>query len=85
LTSYNRYLLSLTILTALANTLLAFAGQENLEVYFTVNAVVCLSITLLHVLLNPRARMALDIVACMLFGGVMVIVVVKTIHNLSGS
>jgi len=85
LTIYNRLLLSLTILTALVNTLLAFEGQENLDVYFTVNAVVCLGITLLHVRLNPSARRGLDIVGCMLFGGVMVIAVVKTIHNLSGS
>lgn len=85
MTIYNRLLLSLTILTALVNTLLAFAGQENLDIYFTVNAVACLGITLLHVRLNARARMALDVVGYMLFGGVMVIVVVKTIHNLSGS
>jgi hypothetical protein len=84
LTIYNRLLLSLTILTALVNTLLAFAGQENLDIYFTVNAVSCLGITLLHVRLNARARMALDVVGYVLFGGVMVIVVVKTIHNLSG-
>jgi hypothetical protein len=34
--------------------------------------------------LNPRARMALGIIGCMLFTGIMVIMVVKTIHNLSG-
>ena len=82
--THNRYVLYLAILSGLINTLLAFRGQENLDVYFIVNAIVYLGITLLHVCLNPRARKALDTIGYMLFSGIMLIVVVKTIHNLSG-
>ena len=81
---YNRYVLYLAIATGLVNTLLAFGGQESLDIYFIVNSIVYLGITLLYVRLNPRARMALDIIGCMLFSGIMVIMVVRTIHNLSG-
>jgi hypothetical protein len=81
---YNRYVLYLAIAAGLVNILLAFGGQESLDVYFIVNSIVYLGITLLYVRFNPRARMALDIIGCMLFSGIMVIMVVKTIHNLSG-
>jgi len=81
---YNRYVLCLVIATGLVNTLLAFRGQESLDVYFIANSIVYLGITLLYVRFDPRARMALDIVGCMLFSGIVVIMVVKTIHNLSG-
>jgi uncharacterized membrane protein YobD (UPF0266 family) len=84
LKTYNRYVLYLTIAAGLVNTLLAFGGQESLEVYFIVNTIVFLGITLLYVRLNPRARVAVDVVGCVLFSGVIVILIVKTIHNLSG-
>jgi hypothetical protein len=76
--------LYLTIATGSVNTLLAFGGQESLDVYFIVNTIVYLGITLLYVGLNPRARMALDIIGCMLFSGIVVIVVVKAMHIVSG-
>ena len=81
---YNRYVLYLAIAAGLVNILLAFRGQDSLDVYFIANSIVYLGITLLYVRFDPRARMALDIVGCMLFSGIMVIMVVKTIHNLSG-
>ncbi len=81
---YNRYVLYLAIATGLVNTLLAFGGQENLDVYFTVNIIAYLVITLLYVYLNPRARRSLDIIGYMLFSGFVVIVVIKVVHILSG-
>ena len=81
---YNRYLLCLAITTSLVNILLAFGGQESLEVYFIADSIVYLGITLLSVGFSPRARMALDIIGCMLFSGIVFIMVVRTIHNLSG-
>ena len=81
---YNRYVLYLTIVTGVANILLAFGGQEGLDVYFIVDTIVFLGITLLHVRLIPRAMMALSIIGCILLSGIMAILVVKTIHNLTG-
>jgi len=78
-----RYVLYLAIAAGLVNTLLAFGGQDSLDVYFTVNTVAYLSITLLSVRLNPRARRALDIIGYMLFSGIVVIVVVKAMDVLS--
>lgn len=81
---YNRYVLYLTVAAGLVNTLLAFGGQGSLDVYFTANAIVYLGVTLLCVRFNPRTRMALDIIGCMLFSGIVVIVILKAAHIISG-
>ncbi len=81
---YNKYVVSLVLASGLINTLLAFFGQNDLGIYFTVNIIAYLVITLLYVYLNPRARRALNTVGVVLFGGFMVIVVTKVIEILSG-
>ncbi len=74
----------LAVATGLVNTLLAVGGQEGLDVYFTVNIIVYLAITLLYVYINPRARRALDAIGYMLFSGFLVIVAVKVMDILAG-
>ena len=81
---YNKYVVSLALSACLINTLLAFFGQNDLTIYFTINIIAYLVITLLYVYLNPRARRALNTVVVVLFGGFMVIVVTKVIEILSG-
>ncbi len=81
---YNKYVVSLVLASGLINTLLAFFGQNDLTIYFTVNIIAYLAITLLYVYLNPRARRALNTVSAALFAGFMVIVVLKVIEVLSG-
>jgi len=81
---YNKYVVSLALSACLINTLLAFFGQNDLGIYFTINIIAYLVITLLYVYLNPRARRALNTVGVVLFGGFMVIVVTKGIEILSG-
>ena len=81
---YNKYILYLALTSCLINTLLAFFGQNNLEIYFVVNILVYLIITLLYVYLNPRARRALSSIGIVLFAGFMVIVSFKVIEILSG-
>lgn len=71
--------------TGLVNSLLAFGEQRSLDVYFTVNIIVYLLITLLYVYLNPRARRALDTIGYMLFAGFLVIIAIKVLHMISGS
>ena len=70
--------------SGLINTLLAFFGQDDLEIYFVINIIAWLVITLLHVYINPRARRALNTVAAVLFAGFMVIVALKAIEIISG-
>ena len=81
---YNKYVVSLALSACLINTLLAFFGQNDLTIYFTINIITYLVITLLYVYLNPRARRALNTVSAALFAGFMVIVVLKVIEVLSG-
>ena len=64
------------------NGILALLGQADIAVYFIINAIAFLIITLLYVYLNPRARGALNGVSAIIFAGFMVIVVMKVIEIL---
>ena len=81
---YNKYIVSLALASCLINTLLAFFGQNDLAIYFVINILAYLIITLLYVYLNPRARRALNTVGSVLFAGFMVIVVFKVMEIVSG-
>ena len=81
---YNKYIVSLALASGLINTSLACLGQNDLEIYFVINIIAYLVITLLYVYLNPRARRALSSVSVVLFTGFMVIVALKTMEILSG-
>lgn len=79
MTIFNKYLISLVLAASAANILLAIFQQNNLEIYFIVNVLSYLIITLLYVNLNPRARGALNAISAILFGSFMVIVVIKVL------
>jgi len=79
---YNTYIISLALVSCVINILLAFFGQNNLEVYFTANILAYLVITLLYVYLNPRARRALSTVGVVLLAGFMVIIIFEVIEVL---
>ena len=81
---YNKYIVSLTLVAGLINISLAFLGQNDFGIYFTVNVIAYLVITLLYAYLNPRARKALNSVGVVLFAGFMVITVLKVMEILSG-
>ena len=79
---YNRYIISLVLAFGVINSILAAAGQEKLDVYFTVNLIAYLVISLLYVYLNPRARRLLSTIGVVLFGGFLVIVALKVMEIL---
>ncbi len=81
---YNKYIVSLVLASGLINTSLAFLGQNDLGVYFIVNVLAYLVITLLYVYLNPRVRRALSNISTVLFAGFIVIVSLKVMEILSG-
>lgn len=81
---YNRYVVSLVLACCLINTLLAFLGRNDLEIYLTINIVAYLVITLLYVSLNPRVRRALNPVGAVLFAGFIVMVVVEVLGIVLG-
>ena len=80
---YNKYIISLVLATCFINTLLAFFGQNDLVVYFVINVLAYLAITLLYAYLNPRARRALNTIGIVFFGGFMVTVAIKVVEILS--
>ena len=79
---YNRYIISLVLAFGAINSILAAAGQEKLDVYFTVNLIAYLVISLLYVYFNPRARRLLSTTGVVLFGGFLVIVALKVMEIL---
>ena len=79
---FNRLIISLVIAFGVANTVMGFTGQTDLSVYFIVDAIVFLVITLLYVYLNPRTRGALNAVSAIVFAGFLVVVVLKVIEIL---
>ena len=81
--AFNLYLLFMVVASCLTNIILIIAGQDDLTVYFTLNVIVFLVITLLHVYLNPRARRSLSAIAIVFFSGFLVIVILKVIDILA--
>ena len=79
---YNKYIVSLALASGLINTSLAFLGQNDLGIYFIINVIAYLVITLLYAYFNPRARRALNTVGGVLFAGFVVIIVLKAMEIL---
>lgn len=81
---YNRFIITLTLAAGLINVLLASLGQKDIQIYFIINIIAYMTITLLYVYFNPRARRALDGVAVVFFGAFLVIVAIKVVDIISG-
>jgi hypothetical protein len=79
---YNLYVIVLATVLCGVNIALAMSGQSELEVYFSVNIIAYLIISLLYVHLNPRAKRVIGTLSGVLFGGFLVIVAVKVIEIL---
>lgn len=72
------------VLAAFAvNTVVAFVSPNDLTIFFTANVLAFLVITLLHAYLNPQARRSLSAIGIVLFGGFLVIVILKAVEVLS--
>ena len=83
MSTYRRYIISLVLVASAINTILAFAGQKDITLYFTLNVIAFLAITLLQVYLNPRARAALNAIGVVLFAAFMVVVAIKVAEILT--
>ena len=80
---FGRYLLFLVLASCLINVILAFTGQKDIEVCFTVLVIAYLIITVLFVYLNPKTRKALSLVSVVFLAGFMVVVVLKILEVLA--
>ncbi len=72
----------LALAFAAVNYMLAYVGQKDIQVYFILDLIAYLVITLLYVYLNPRARGALTTVSVVFFAGFGVIVALKIVDIL---
>ena len=77
---FNQYLLFLVLTACTINVVMAFFGQSDLSVYFLVNVIAYLIITVLHAYLNPRARRQLGAISVVLFTGFLIMVAYKVIE-----
>lgn len=80
---FNKYLVTLVLAASLVNWFLAFVKQDSLEIYFVVNILSYLVITMLYVYLNPRARGTLRAISAILFGSFVVVVIIKVLEIVS--
>ena len=80
---YNKYIVALVLAAAVVNCLLASFGQSDITLYFTLNVIAFLMITLLFVYLNPRARAALNTIGIVFFAAFMVVVTMRVVEILS--
>lgn len=81
---YNTFIIILTLVSCFITTLLAFLGQNDIQLYFVINTIAFMIITLLYVYFNPRARKALNTVGAVFFTGFLVIVTLKVIEIIQG-
>jgi len=79
---FNQYLWFLVLAAFLINAVLAFTRQQDLTLYFTVNVLAYLVITVLHAYFSPRARRLLSTVAIVLFGGFLIVLIIKVMEVL---
>jgi hypothetical protein len=64
------------------NVLMAFLGQDDLTVYFAVNAIAYLIISWAYVDLDLRSRRALNSLAMLIFIAFLVVIAVKVVKIL---
>lgn len=79
---YNRYLLFLILAICFVDVALAFAKQTDISVYFAVNVIAYLIITVLFIYLSPKTRKTLSVVSVVFLAGFMVMVVLKIMEVL---
>ena len=77
---FNQYLLLLVLAACIINITFASLGQRDLSVYFVVNVLAYLIITILHAYLNPRARQLLSTISAVMFAGFVIVVMVKILE-----
>ncbi len=82
---FNRYIFSLVLSATLINVVLAVMKQDDLTVYFTVNVIAYLMITLLNIYFAPAARRALTGVTIVLFSGFMATLAIRSAELIFGT
>ena len=79
---YNRYLVTLGLLFTATTVALTAFNQHQLEIYFSIFLIEYLTATLLFAYLHPQAQRLLRFTGHILFGGFLLIVVIKGLEIL---
>lgn len=77
---FNRYLLFLVLASCLIDVILAFTGQKDITVCFTLLVIAYLIITVLFVYFSPKTRKAMSWVSVVFVAGFMVVVLLKILE-----
>jgi hypothetical protein len=77
---YNRYILTVALLLLLTTVVLIAAGQNSLDVYYTIYVIEALIITELYVYFNGKARRGLNLVSMLLFGGFIIVLCFQVVR-----
>jgi hypothetical protein len=80
LSIYNRYLIFLVLVSCLIDIFLAFVKQNDIAVYFTLNVIAYLTITMLFIFFSPKTRRILSVVSVVYLAGFMVVVALKILR-----
>jgi len=80
----NKYIGSLALFFLSSTVILAFIGEERLDLYFAVYLLECLVVTLLFAHLNPQARRGLNLISFGLFMGFGVIILNRVLEIILG-
>lgn len=80
---YNDYILIVAIALLLTTIILVAAGQNSLDVYYSMYIIEALIVTELYVYFNAKARRGLNLASSLLFGGFLVIVSLQVIKILA--
>jgi hypothetical protein len=72
----------LVLVSCLIDIFLAFVQQNDIAVYFTLNGIAYLTITVLFVCFSPKTRRILSTVSVVYLAGFIVVVALKIINIL---
>ena len=65
------------LVSCLIDSFLAFVKQNDIAVYFTLNVIAYLTITMLFIFFSPKTRRILSVVSVVYLAGFMVVVTLK--------
>lgn len=79
---YNRYFITVAIILLSTTIILIAAGQNSLDIFYSLYVVEALIVTELFVYFNKKSRRVLNIVGILLFGGFGIVLCLQVLKAL---
>jgi hypothetical protein len=80
---YNHYVLTVALSLLLTTVILTAAGQNSLDIYYTIYVIEAFIVTELYAYFNNKARRGLTLVSTMLFGGFVIVLCFQALKILA--